>query len=533
MPCLRCDSIIPTGTGRQLNNGLMCRECLPDDRLDFMTHTGCTSIGNWNYVKDVSTVLGFRYRNILTDTLNPEDYENLQCYYIYPMHQVEHIRANALNHCEYLLIDSGCKIYHTHLTNCTVISRGTVEIINSNISSLYLSGSEPTLCIDNSTIGYVRGLTMQYNQFHLRLRHCAPVPGDMTELRVKSLSITSCDGIDYSIHNASRDIEVTINDSTIPVLHICKEVARLTLNGSTIGEYDTEGKITNTLDALHSSIAVYDTPFIVTHLVESTITQAVVTICPLCLRVIRGNSQTIKGTRVHVDCMRRSSYSYDNYKTVGNSTKLPPFGFELELRHGYSNPPQDYEEMIFDLIVHGFKRTSDSTVNDEMKSPIIRSDKWVLAIGDTLDNLAKSYIDDHCGTHIHVSCDGYVLGFLRSHKGMFEAMSEYMHEHEDNTIQLWGRFFNDNYAQMYIEPSERTSWINITGNHQTVEYRLPQLQSTKQFQRLLWFTRLLTVKLIQLSNDYDNGRIRYTYKMEREVLKFYQKFESVALKGDK
>lgn len=534
MPCLRCDSIIPTGTGRQLTNGLMCRECLPDNKLHFMTQVACTNIGNWAYIKDIIPNDGHMYRNILTDTISQEQYGAFRGYYLYPMMQTEYRQAHRLDRSEYLLLNPGCKLYETTLTNCTLITNESVELINSHVSSLYLSGTRPKLRIDNTYVGFVRGLNMPNRHIELIIANDGKLPNDMSEVDVSALTIVNCQNTNYSIHNVAPGCEVAISDSSIPILHICNNAVSLTLNGSTINEYDTEGIPTPILNALYSHINVYESVFVVCNLIESVVTLIPCISCPVCLRPVRTGSLSIKGSKVHENCMRRRNYSYDNYKTIGNSTKLPPFGFELELHHNSSyEVHEDYEGVILDLILHGFKRTSDSSVTDEMKSPILRSDKWVLDIGATLNKVAKEYIDDRCGTHIHVSCDREMLSFLRNHRGVFEAISEYMDEHSDSTEQIWGRFFNHNYAQMYVDPNERTSWINITGNHRTIEYRLPQLQSIKQFQRLIWFTRMLTVKLDHIADDYSSSRQRYTYKMERDVLTFYQKFEALTLRGGK
>lgn len=536
MPCMKCDALIPNGTAIRLANGLMCSDCLPDSTLDFLRNNVHTMISNWHYYKEIDdSSSNFRY--IMTEKVTQEDYRRLRgIYYLYPLQQEEIIDASDMDRVEYLILNGGCKVYSTHLHNCTIIARGNLEMYNSTVYSFYVcQHRNSSLLLDNSAISYIRGISgSDYPTINLTLNN-APMPDDCSEIYLSQLIARNIT-IPLSVHNSASPFDLIIEDSTIPQLHVCDNIATLSLINSTVSDFDNEDYSTSTLCMTNSSITLIEGSRINTKIpINSSIITIPSLLCPMCNQPIRrGETILVKGNSVHQKCMRRGSYSFRDFTTIGESTKLPPFGFELELHYTSYSEPQSYIDALYDLIVHGFTRCSDSTVSDEMKSPILRSDKWILDIAPTLDMLAKEYIDDRCGTHIHVSSNSSVLTFLNRRCGIFEAMSEHMHEHEDETIRIWGRYFNDHYAN-YDVNGGRTSWINVSGtHHQTIEYRLPQLKNVEQYRRLVYFCRLFTLKLHKIHEDYATRRgMFYTSKMERTILEYYKKFETLALKGEK
>lgn len=538
MPCLKCDAVIPTGTAIRIANGLMCSTCLPSEKIDLMRHLTGSNISNWSYIEDVSTI-NRSCRYLLTDTIGEEDYSHLRyVYYVYPLDQQEIRAADSMDSCEYLLLNGGCKIYDTHFSNCTVIALGHLEVYNTRIVSCYLArtvqeGFYHHLLMKASHITYIRGMGyLNYPTIDVTLDNCS-IPDDCSEIYIRNFTAKHIRG-DIAVHNGAASFTARIENSIVDNLHFCQPIEDLALVNSTVRNYDTEDYYTNNLTLEEGTITLFDERLILhKNIISGNIIMQHFTTCSICNRPIRwGETLSVKGTTVHKQCMARNSYSTRDFDTIGSSTILPPFGFELEMRHGCYSEPQEYLDLIYDLMMHGFKRCSDSTVNDEMKSPILRSDKWMLDITPILNTVAESYIDDHCGTHIHVSSSPYTLSFLKKRSGMFMPISEYMHEHEDSTRKIWGRYFNDRYATMEVKGDDRTCWLNISGsNHVTIEYRLPQLQSMEQYQRLVYFCRLLTLRLNKIYEDYNSrrGGVFYTSKMGNEILKFYQKFEKLTL----
>lgn len=105
-------------------------------------------------------------------------------------------------------------------------------------------------------------------------------------------------------------------------------------------------------------------------------------------------------------------------------------------------------------------------------------------------------INNSCGTHFHVSIDamkdengehtymGYIQRFYHS---LFIPLCNEMKANPIETTNIFGREFNDHYAQSISEntnPNNRYNFINVT-NRTNIEFRLNKFNNAKQFQNLM------------------------------------------------
>ncbi len=184
------------------------------------------------------------------------------------------------------------------------------------------------------------------------------------------------------------------------------------------------------------------------------------------------------------DCRTVFGYGTPNDRIIGPPLKrFPSFSLEFEVEANRHIPSWELDRALV-LVKHHFKRTHDSSVDYEYKSPIyrnIRSVRKALAVMDTLADL----VSDHCGTHLHIACchKNLLLPVLGD---VFSPLLTHMLHDPEETTRFWGRYFN-----CYATPVNRDRYhcFNLEGSHPTVEFRLPRFRTAEQYLRVIKFAR--------------------------------------------
>lgn len=234
--------------------------------------------------------------------------------------------------------------------------------------------------------------------------------------------------------------------------------------------------------------------------------------------------------KVHRTCVRQHGYHTGNTLWVGERVNLPSFSIEFEMhRENRYRADEGYDNAIVELIKHGFRRTTDGTVSDEMVSPIYRSNAAFLLSLPTMQ-AAKDYVDSDCGSHIHTGMTAYPRRYLQEHtEGLLQPLLNYLIETEDMFPLLWGRGFCS-FADSDF--GGRYSFINVSTGYDTIEYRLPKFCSDRQYRYLVQFVRLFSKEYTRLYNAHlrTSCTERLTpYHVGTKLLSFYRKFEAWAM----
>lgn len=124
--------------------------------------------------------------------------------------------------------------------------------------------------------------------------------------------------------------------------------------------------------------------------------------------------------------------------------------------------------------------------------------KWAL----TMDRLVKDghvKVNESCGTHFHVSINNmnyglYMLMITEYYNELFAPLTETMEQHKKETIELFGRWFNEYASPIYGDTNwcDRYNFINVT-NSNNIEFRLNKFVTGKQYQKLM----ALEVKMVE------------------------------------
>src|SRR6266568_2689570 len=183
-------------------------------------------------------------------------------------------------------------------------------------------------------------------------------------------------------------------------------------------------------------------------------------------------------------CCRQDSYSYQNDKVKGMSTKLPSFSFELELTY----PGDSYNETSLNLLGLGFIRCSDSSVDDEYKSYIYKDCK---SFSHAVSFIEKKLQDCVVSSHLHVGMK-HRKRLQNHYSDVFRPLVDEMYANDRETIEIWGR--RTNHWADFSSPNDRYNWVNFKSNFETLEFRLCKFQNAKQYRNLVLFCRTLVAK---------------------------------------
>lgn len=175
-----------------------------------------------------------------------------------------------------------------------------------------------------------------------------------------------------------------------------------------------------------------------------------------------------------------------NLRRYGRSTSyLPEFSIEFEVRGATS-------ERAMELVLLGYLRTPDGTVDDEYKSPIYTSLDQFRYHLPALESL-RDLVDDQCGSHIHIGFPSTLASLVTDHRNaIFGRLLDHIVQNPEATKQFWGR-----YPCYYAGRSLDTSFpcIRTRSRYNTIEFRLPRFQSALQYLMVVKFCRQVTMYL--------------------------------------
>lgn len=515
MPCMRCENLIPNGRTIQLANGIMCPECLPVEIVDIIErcHANTRLFHYWNGVGETPGTY------LIVDTLTPDMLNS--AYYrsinkLVCLDTTPSLDDVYTGYIEYLILAPNTTLTDTTL-HCSLMASGNLALDNCSVDTVYLGGYVDKVVFKRTTpTRSVRHLGSCSNNFSsVTMNHieCGSLPYYANVDSINFVLESCC----METINIGTPGQLDITRCKIDSLTVNASLASIIMRDSTIGEYERE-YIPAHESYTNCTLNIED-GYPLLHTDNCILNTRDIKECFICHKnTTPRNSRIIKGSIVHVSCMERDSYRYNKFEYVGSNVKLPAFGLELELYNNGDNT-ESYEENIFDLILHGFVRCSDGSVSDEMKSPVLKSDKWLLNARPYLENSIQ-YINHSCGTHIHVATSESARRYYQYHDSVFRTMTEVMTDNHKMTEKIWGRYFCD-YATSIVDSDNRYSWLNLESHHPTLEYRLPKLVSIEQYRRLVYFVRMFTLKLEQLHESSFS-----TVKIGRELRSFYTDFVS-------
>lgn len=171
-------------------------------------------------------------------------------------------------------------------------------------------------------------------------------------------------------------------------------------------------------------------------------------------------------------CRRRHEYETRNSNIQGKRTSMS-FSFEFET--GSLNPA------LYELQKYKFIGCSDCSIEGtEWKSPIYYSRKTFHNVCRKINKFAK-YVDDKCGTHLHVSTD-YKRLMEKYKNELFQPILDEMKSNREQTIKFWGRFFG-HYCNSELRDYHRFNAFNTVSSVETLEFRLLKFKNAEQYIR--------------------------------------------------
>jgi hypothetical protein len=194
-------------------------------------------------------------------------------------------------------------------------------------------------------------------------------------------------------------------------------------------------------------------------------------------------------------CLYKHSYGYDayQYRYRRYQGEGPSWGVELELKQNHTHGAmadsegKRYQALLERLIKAGYLRTSDSTVDDEMVSPIYCL-PFVPGNLRALFNDASEFTrSSHVGSHLNVSFP--YMQYLNN--AIFEVIAplqDHLATHRRQTIQVWGRYFGE--YRNFPTHGGHGSWLAVKGDR--LEFRLAKLTGYQQYASLTkWLIKAL------------------------------------------
>jgi hypothetical protein len=247
--------------------------------------------------------------------------------------------------------------------------------------------------------------------------------------------------------------------------------------------------------------------------------------CYICKKDVKmGELLTVQDKKVHSRCFNQQYSGTPNKKVQGLiSDRLGKFSIELEVNNDYTD---DFTSLLLSLMEKDFIRKSDGTVTDELVSPIFRRHADLLAC-EHLFRQAIPYVNASCRTHIHVNASNRLKVFLQKNTDVFDDLSEYLNNNRREVKHFFGCDFSS-LCTPCVTAHDRFHYINVCSHYNTIEYRLAQLVSWQQYERLVTyyreFTRWLHRRCIKFSQYKEGGRL-LTDELETlsgEILGYYQ-----------
>lgn len=210
-------------------------------------------------------------------------------------------------------------------------------------------------------------------------------------------------------------------------------------------------------------------------------------------------------------CTRCASQNR-NYHTQNNEIqgtgKANQVGTGIELETSYTNDNARNQLFAYRMIpTHDCSLRSDSSASRygydgttcEYVTGIMQGLNIASKLAVSVEKLMHDgdlKINHSCGTHFHVSVNAmknangeqvYMDYIRRFYHSIFVPLCNAMKANPVETATLFGRPFNDHYAQSineYSDANDRYNFINVT-NNSNIEFRLNKFNNAKQFQNLM------------------------------------------------
>lgn len=209
-----------------------------------------------------------------------------------------------------------------------------------------------------------------------------------------------------------------------------------------------------------------------------------------------------------------SCKSCKSYSTRNNSFK----GKTKDISYSFEFETDRKSKELYELNKYGFIGCYDCSIGGmEWKSPIFYSRKSFHYICQKLHKFNK-FVGGSCGTHLHVSTN-YKDKIREFENELFKPILNEMKEHEGETINFWGRYFN-HYCQGTINNS-RYNAFNTRSSVRTLEFRLLKFVSSKQYIKAADFC-IDTTKFINNSIKNNGINQEKAKKIGNIILKKYK-----------
>ena len=281
---------------------------------------------------------------------------------------------------------------------------------------------------------------------------------------------------------------------------------------------------------------------------------------------MRGTAMPNRGGRPSYMCMRcltqNRSYHTSNNEIQGKE-KVNSVGLGIEHETSFSD---EYARNI--MFEYGFIPTHDCSLNSEgngnrygydgntceyvsgiMQGLNIAS-KWAVTVEKLIADGHMS-LNNSCGTHTHISVNcmkdangnktymGYIKRFYHS---LFAPLANEMKNNPDETIKVFGRYFDHHYCKaitLNSSENDRYNFINVT-NDTNIEFRLNKFQNAKQYQNLIKMEVEMTKAIVTnfcehfMDTEWDTRRYptRTAYRKHKaqvtaqKLVKLYKKYSA-------
>ena len=223
------------------------------------------------------------------------------------------------------------------------------------------------------------------------------------------------------------------------------------------------------------------------------------------------------------DCMEIGGYSLENRKERENAYNYDSYTYSFELE---CIPNSKSAHGLLISREYDFYATYDSSINSfggaEFKTPIYGNLHGLKQIFRTVEE--NTTVNENCGSHINVGHDYYMakyINVLRNNaSNLFNPLCEYMVSHRINTINVFGRYFNDycDIACCNGDYINHYNWLNLI-NYNRVEFRLCKFVDAKQY---FWLTNLCSDILNTIFKNLDKG-VEYS-KIGQKLVKIFIKY---------
>lgn len=206
------------------------------------------------------------------------------------------------------------------------------------------------------------------------------------------------------------------------------------------------------------------------------------------MKNVRFMRKDSKGKYVCNSCLRIDGYFTKNNETLYNpSSTHKTYGFEFECVPIKKDGFDGHVEMMSSK--YGLIPTEDGSLpigGIEYKTPTINGLRGVRHMFNDVYGMVK-FSSQKCGQHINIGDSKYIdataMKRIRYFKDyLFDNLTDYMAEHEDDVKRVCGRNFthyaDNNYRYVH------GSWLNL-GNNNRLEFRISKFKNPKQYFELV------------------------------------------------